>query len=175
MSSLINRYASYRLNGYYRRELRPFREVYVASNYSTRESRFPDTHQLRPLPIHRVYGGRGSATDLAQGIFGYFFGGGWAFGLIENNSFRVTAESFAAYRAIVPGPNGTATLTIEWRAGDPRGIQVGTIDLDSGQSIPNSIGDNNYYLVRKEITLVCDNRGHTPISVACRRAGSAGV
>ncbi|MFT4253946.1 MAG: hypothetical protein QM608_15860, partial [Caulobacter sp.] len=36
-------------------------------------------------------------------VFGYFVGGGWAFGLVENNNFRITSETYVRYKAAQNG------------------------------------------------------------------------
>ncbi|MEY2756884.1 MAG: hypothetical protein RIR33_662, partial [Pseudomonadota bacterium] len=45
---------------------------------------------------------RTGLIDNAQPTFGYFSGGGWAFGLIENSQFRINSQAYVDYA----GPNG---------------------------------------------------------------------
>lgn len=147
------RYQRYFQNNYYSRELRPYRRVRRGQREFAYYEYIPNSRALYPERSDFVYGRRTIIPDRPQGIFGYFFGGGWAFGQVENPTFRYTADSVRRYRELQPGANGTATFTVEYRAGDPDGIQAGVIDLDAGQEIPVDIPEGEYLLVRQTKTV----------------------
>jgi hypothetical protein len=86
---------------------------------------------------------RTGAVDRGQGIFGYFFGGGWAFGQVENDNFTYTADSVQRY--IDASDSGYSSFLLEYWADDREGVQIGVIDLDAGEAIP----DGGYYLVQQ--------------------------
>lgn len=93
MLSLVDLAPYYEANGLYRRERRPFRRRLLSL-----WRRVPDVRSLRPETRHEVFGGRTSFLDRVQGVFGYFFGGGWVYGLVENDRFRAHAAGYTAYQ-----------------------------------------------------------------------------
>lgn len=58
-------------------------------------------------------------------VFGYFHGGGWAFGLLENDAYRITSASYDNYRN---APNGPLNIVYVDKHGNQytKTIQVGT-------------------------------------------------
>ncbi len=93
MVSLVDLARYYEANGLYRRERRRFRRRLLSL-----WKRVPDVRSLRPEARHEVFGGRTGFLDRVQGVFGYFFGGGWVYGLVENASFRAHAAGYTAYQ-----------------------------------------------------------------------------
>lgn len=93
MLPLVDLARHYEANGLYRRERRPFRRRLLSL-----WRRVPDVRSLRPETRHEVFGGRTGFLDRVQGVFGYFFGGGWVYGLVENDRFRAHAAGYTAYQ-----------------------------------------------------------------------------
>lgn len=89
---LVKKYDRERL---YVKERRRFIDRKITSN---RFKRVPNTSLIRPSKHDRIFGGRKGTLDTSQGTFGYFYGGGWTFGLVEHAHFRVTSDSFAPYK-----------------------------------------------------------------------------
>lgn len=65
---------------------------------------------------------------LTPTVHGYFFGGGWAFGLAESESFRITGSSYHRYLATSSGP---LTITYLDKAG-----KTYTKEVIVGRDIP---------------------------------------
>lgn len=97
MSNFVDLARYYETHGLYRRERRPFRRRLLSF-----WRRVPDVRSLRPERRHEVFGGRSGFLDRVQGVFGYFFGGGWVYGLVENRQFRAYAEGVQTYQAAAP-------------------------------------------------------------------------
>ncbi len=153
-SELIERYKKYATHGYYGRQRRPFVREDTAGGYyySNPFPRFkPDTSPIQPRRSDQVYGGRTGALDRSQSTAGYFFGGGWAFGHIENEHFRVQEESFLEYMDLEAHQS---SIVVEYRVGDPAGTEIGEpIDLDRGGIIPDTVPDGHYYIVRQTLSV----------------------
>lgn len=147
MPSLSDLAELYETKGYYIRERRPFRwrRVRRPNNRIVKKKR-PATFTLRPLKAHQVYGGRTGALDRFQGICGYFFGGGWVFGFIENERFRATPEAFEAYTT-------DSDADLKFRAGNvaSRAPAWGEMVWRPGDTIPDNIPADRYMnvLVRR--------------------------
>lgn len=94
MVSLVDLARHYDENGLYRRERRPFRRRLLSF-----WRRSPEVRSLRPETRHEVFGPRTGFLDRVQGVFGYFFGGGWVYGLVENTGFRASAAGYSAYQS----------------------------------------------------------------------------
>jgi hypothetical protein len=106
----------------------------------------------RVLPHEKRLG----VTDTFQGTYGYFFGGGWTFGLVENRNLRATADSVSRYLQ----RNTAGTFPVEFTYGDPSGLLRGTHDVTNGMpadpfddfflSAPPATG---YYLIRVQVEI----------------------
>lgn len=57
-----------------------------------------------------------SGPDLIQPVFGYFVGGGWAFGTTETSSARIPVEAYTWY--LDPARQVGDTFNLEWRSGE---------------------------------------------------------
>ena len=98
MVSLVDLARHYDENSLYRRERRRFRRRVVSP-----WKRSPDVRTLRPESNHEIFGPRTGFLDRVQGVFGYFFGGGWVYGLVENENFRASVSGYSAYQNTGPG------------------------------------------------------------------------
>jgi hypothetical protein len=94
MVSLVDLARHYDENGLYRRERRPFRRRLLSF-----WKRSPEVESLRPETRHELFGPRTGFLDRVQGVFGYFFGGGWVYGLVENTGFRASTAGYTAYQS----------------------------------------------------------------------------
>lgn len=103
MLSLVDLARHYDENGLYRRERRPFRRRLLSF-----WKRAPDVRSLRPELRHEVFGPRTGFLDRVQGVFGYFFSGGWVYGLVENTGFRAVTSGYSAYQNTAPAEPLTA-------------------------------------------------------------------
>ena len=109
MTDFVDLARYYEAHGLYQRERRPFRRRLLRF-----WKRVPDVRSLRPEPRHEIFGGRTGVLDRVQGVFGYFFGGGWVYGLVENRAFRAYGAGVEAYQSTPPG---TALAPLLFRAG----------------------------------------------------------
>ena len=53
-------------------------------------------------------------------IFGYFGGGGWAFGRVETSTWRLDIESYEQYKSATDGQE----IVLRWRASDDSGSEI---------------------------------------------------
>ena len=114
----------YDQKGYYARERRPFRRKPWLIGWLK-----PDVRPLEPLRRHQVYGRRTGLKDRLQCTFGYFFGGGWVFGLVENRRFRAGSAGLKSYET-------SGDRILPWRAGDIDGSEVKSADWPVGDPLP---------------------------------------
>jgi Ca2+-binding RTX toxin-like protein len=91
----------------------------------TSEPNFNYNTQILPngLPIPDNAGvPRQGLVDTIQPVWGWFSGGGWAFGRTENSTHRITLETYRRYldEDLVEGQ----PFTIEWAASDAEGATI---------------------------------------------------
>jgi hypothetical protein len=68
-------------------------------------------------------------TQDNQPIFGFFSGGGWAFGYTENSNARILPASYDAYAAAVATPTTPfPEIVVAWTNGHTETLRVG-IDI----------------------------------------------
>lgn len=137
--------AKYDRDRLYVKERRQFIDRKVTSN---RYKLVPNTTLIRPKKRDRLFGGRKGALDTSQGTFGYFYGGGWTFGLVEHSQFRVTADSFAPFK-----DNDRRQLT--FRAGNVSGELWRKLDWSPDKKLPAlaNIPDDKYMQVSVDLNL----------------------
>ncbi|MEM7637533.1 MAG: hypothetical protein AAF269_00615 [Pseudomonadota bacterium] len=143
MSTIPELAELYDARGYYVRERRPFRQRRVRRpNRRFVKKNLPATFTLRPLKHHRVFGGRTGALDRLQGVSGYFFGGGWVFGFVENERFRATPDAFDAY-------SNNAKSDLVFRAGNVASTRPAwkQISWQPGDKVPTDIPADRYVQV----------------------------
>lgn len=90
---------------------------------------FPSNRDERFYPSHRQGG------DRLQPVFGYFSGGGWAFGMTERDGARIHPNSYASYR----GPAGGSFDVIFYNENDnsvSRTVRVQTTDQNAPNYLP---------------------------------------
>lgn len=141
---------------FYARFRRPFykkRQRIPGSRAKYRHTLVPDCRRIRPNTKDFVAGRRTGLLDRRQGVYGYFFGGGWVFGLVENDNFRATAASLEAYKSAKSGD----TITAQYRLGKPHRAQDAAFPertLAYGQSLPKNWGPRaGYSFVNITITV----------------------
>jgi len=160
MSDLGQRYTTYEALGFYRRELsqdRVFRYTIGGhGNVSERKLWGVDRSLLRPNSSDiQFFGTLTGALDRAQGIFGYFFGGGWAFGFVENENARYTYQSVEQYAAASLGDS----IQVTWRVGENPTDTRKTVfrEIVHGEEgIPDNIPDGQVVLVKKTLVVGVD-------------------
>lgn len=150
MHEITDQYLSFIENKFYVRERRKYKRR--SRGPKKRKVYRPNTTTLKPKREDEIYGPRTGFLDRIQGIYGYFWGGGWAFGKTENSMFRVTHESFERYEVLKA--SGATSITVNYRAGSPKGTQTGMLDLDQpGAKLPADIQDGTYLLVSKSYSV----------------------
>lgn len=155
MVSLVDLALYYEAHGVYRRERRPFRRRWLSF-----WKRSPDVRSLRPERRHEVFGGRTGFLDRLQGVFGYFFGGGWVYGLVENADFRAHAEGYTAYQNT---PANDTLAPLPFRAGkDLSGEASGAVAVpgDPRPKLPR----DGYLLTRLERAALNQAPGYPRVS-----------
>lgn len=146
MHELTTQYLSLIENNFYFRE----RRKYKTRSRGPRRQKVlrPNTTIIKPKKEDEIYGPRTGFADRIQGIYGYFYGGGWAFGSVENSIFRVTTDSFRRYESMKA--NQETEIVVTYRAGDPSGEQTGEFDLDQpNANLPDEIPTGTFLLAKK--------------------------
>lgn len=125
MTAIADLIAEYKTLGLYKRELRPFQ---VTPTGPGAGRLVPDVDSLSAPRDFEVSGGRGW-LDNNQSVFGYFYGGGWVFGLVENPDCRAELDGFGSYS------NGDQNR-VPFRVGVVSGPLNQTFDWAPPQSMP---------------------------------------
>jgi hypothetical protein len=63
---------------------------------------------------------RQGTTDTNQPVWGWFSGGGWAFGRVENSTHRLTTETYVRYRNAGSGQR----IPLTWAESDATGARI---------------------------------------------------
>lgn len=138
-SETVQLLKKYRAGSIYLRELRPYRIRHIGRM----RLRSPNSDLIKPRKEFRIYGGRTGILDRSQGIFGYFFGGGWVHGIVENERFRASPASIDEYKQ-------SYDLSLGYRAGNPFGKKQKSMTWRPGVRIPPKIRKDTYIEVKVE-------------------------
>ncbi|MEL8055306.1 MAG: hypothetical protein AAGK66_04070 [Pseudomonadota bacterium] len=146
----IELFKDYSAKKIYQRELRPYKIRRVGRI----KLESPNTDLIKPAKKNVIYGGRTGLLDRKQGTFGYFFGGGWVYGLVENDRFRAEPAGIDEYKT-------EYNLSPVFRAGYVKGRKLETINWRPGVKIPRRIKRRRYIEVKVD-RQAFQSSGHLP-------------
>ena len=129
----IELFKLYKSQSIYQRELRPYKERWVGRVHL----RSPQTDLIKPSKDYQIYGGRTGFLDRKQGTFGYFYGGGWVYGIVENTRFRAEPGGIDEYKQ-------NHDLTPVFRAGRVKGKRLKTVNWRPGVRLPRRVKKGRY-------------------------------